>query len=50
MTRATDPNNLAVVYLITGPVAEAEKEVQSAEKAGYKVSGGLREEIRKKRG
>lgn len=43
-------NNLAVVYLTTGRYDEAEKAVQSAEKAGYKVNSALKNEIKKKRG
>ena len=43
-------NNLAVVYLTTGRVSEAEKAVQAAEKAGYKVSPGLKDDIKKNKG
>ncbi|MEO7272155.1 MAG: tetratricopeptide repeat protein [Vicinamibacterales bacterium] len=42
-------NNLAVVYLTTGRPAEAEHAVTSAEKAGYRVSPGLKDEIKKNR-
>jgi Tfp pilus assembly protein PilF len=48
---ATDPkageahNNLAVVYLETGRASEAEKEVQAAEKAGFKVHPQLKADI-----
>jgi tetratricopeptide (TPR) repeat protein len=43
-------NNLAVVYLTTGRYDEADRAVQSAEKAGYKVNSALKAEIKKKRG
>ena len=43
-------NNLAVVYLTTGRVSDAEKAVQAAEKAGYKVSPGLKDDIKKNKG
>lgn len=48
---ATDPkaaeahNNLAVVYLETGRAAEAEKEVQAAERSGFKVHPQLKADI-----
>jgi len=38
-------NNLAVVYMLTGRFDEAEKAVQQAEKAGYKVNPQLRKDI-----
>lgn len=38
-------NNLAVVYLLTGRVAQAETEVQSAEKSGFKVNPQLKKDI-----
>jgi tetratricopeptide (TPR) repeat protein len=41
-------NNLAVVYLMTGRFREAEKAVQSAEKSGYRVPPGLKDDIKKK--
>jgi tetratricopeptide (TPR) repeat protein len=43
-------NNLAVVYLMTGRYTEADRAVQDAEKAGYKVAPGLKEDIKKKKG
>ena len=43
-------NNLAVVYLTTGRLAEAEKAVSAAEKAGYRVSPGLKDQIKNKKG
>jgi tetratricopeptide (TPR) repeat protein len=54
-TIRTDPmageahNNLAVVYLQTGRYAEAERAVKAAEKAGFKVHPGLKEDIRNKK-
>jgi len=51
----TDPkladvhNNLAVVYMLTGRLDEAEQALKRAEKAGVPVSPRLREEIRKRR-
>jgi tetratricopeptide (TPR) repeat protein len=42
-------NNLAVVYLETGRLDEAEKAVAAAEKAGFKVQPQLKEEIRNRR-
>ena len=38
-------NNLAVVYLLTGRVAEADTQVQTAEKAGFKVNPQLKKDI-----
>lgn len=43
-------SNLAALYLITGRYTEASKEVSAAEKAGYKVNPGLKDEIKKKAG
>jgi tetratricopeptide (TPR) repeat protein len=43
-------NNLAVVYLMTDRFSEAERAVKSAEKAGYKVSAELKDEIKKRGG
>jgi len=51
----TDPksgdvqNNLAVVYMLTGRLDEAEQALRRAEKAGVPVNPRLREEIRKRR-
>lgn len=42
-------NNLAVIYMVTGRLPEAEQAVQAAEKTGYKVSQGLKDEIAKRR-
>jgi Tfp pilus assembly protein PilF len=49
---ATDPkageahSNLAVVYLTTGRIEEAEKAVNAAEKAGFRVNPALKEDIK----
>ncbi len=43
-------NNLAVVYMLTGRLDEADKEVALAEKAGFKVHAGLKQDIEKRRG
>ena len=40
-------NNLAVIYLKTGHIPEAEQEVKLAEKAGFKVPPGLKEDIKR---
>ena|SRR5829696_73183 len=54
-TVATDPrsgeaySNLAVVYLQTGRYAEADRAVTAAEKAGFKVHPGLKDDIKKKK-
>lgn len=42
-------NNLAVVYLETGRLEEAEKSVKAAERAGFKVHPQLKEDIRNRR-
>jgi len=42
-------SNLAVVYLVTGRAAEAEAEVKTAEKAGFRVNPKLKEDIAAKR-
>jgi hypothetical protein len=34
------------VYLTTGRIDEAERAVQAAEKAGFRVNPGLKDEIR----
>jgi tetratricopeptide (TPR) repeat protein len=53
---ASDPksgeafNNLAVVYLQTGRIKEAEESVKAAERAGYKVHPQLKQEIKTKAG
>lgn len=43
-------NNLAVLYLMTGKLDLAEKEVAKAEDTGFKVHPGLKDDIRKKKG
>jgi tetratricopeptide (TPR) repeat protein len=43
-------NNLAVLYLMTDRIAQAEKEVAKAEETGFKVNPGLKDDIRKKKG
>ena len=54
-TVAADPksgeafSNLAVVYLETGRVGDAEKAVQSAERTGFRVHPGLKDDIRKRK-
>lgn len=54
-TIAADPksgeahNNLAVVYLETGRLDEAERSVQAAEKASFRVPPQLKDEIRNRR-
>jgi tetratricopeptide (TPR) repeat protein len=42
-------NNLAVVYFTSGRYDEADKAVQAAEKAGFKVHPGLKDDIKKKK-
>ena len=39
-------NNLAVIYLTTGRIPEAEQEVKLAEKAGFTVPPGLKSDIK----
>jgi tetratricopeptide (TPR) repeat protein len=41
-------NNLAVVYLLTGRLQEAQKEITLAEKSGFKVSPGLKQDLKKR--
>jgi Flp pilus assembly protein TadD len=54
-TVAIDPktgeahSNLAVLYLTTGKYDEADREVKLAEKAGFKVNPGLKDDIKKKK-
>lgn len=43
-------NNLAVIYLVTDRIPDAERAVAAAEKTGYRVNPGLKEEIRKRKG
>jgi len=42
-------NDLAVIYMITGRLAEAEEAVKLAERAGVEVAPRLKEEIRRRR-
>jgi tetratricopeptide (TPR) repeat protein len=42
-------NNLAVIYLQTGRVTEADAAIAAAEKAGFKVNPQLKEDIKKAR-
>ena len=42
-------NNLAVVYMETGRLTEAEKAIRAAEKAGFRVSPALKEEIKNRK-
>jgi Flp pilus assembly protein TadD len=52
-TLAVDPklgeahNNLAVVYLLTGRLADAEQEIKAAERAGFRVNPQLKEDLKK---
>src|SRR4051794_25957472 len=39
-------NNLAVVYLMTNRISDAERAVQNAERVGYKVNPGLKDDIK----
>jgi Flp pilus assembly protein TadD len=41
-------SNLAVVYLMIGRYDQAQKEVKTAEKTGFKVNPNLKEDIEKK--
>lgn len=41
-------NNLAVVYLLTGRLDQAQDELRLAEKAGFKVDPGLRQDLKKR--
>ena len=42
-------NNLAVVYMLTGRLAESAKELGLAEKAGYRVNPQLKEDLNERR-
>ena len=42
-------SNLAVLYLTTGRYDDAEREVTIAEKGGFKVNPGLKDDIKKKK-
>jgi tetratricopeptide (TPR) repeat protein len=41
-------SNLAALYLETGRIEEAERSIKAAEKTGFKVNPGLKEEIKKR--
>lgn len=41
-------NNLAVIYMLTNRLPDAARAVEAAEKAGYKVNQGLKDEIAKR--
>jgi tetratricopeptide (TPR) repeat protein len=43
-------SNLAVVYLETGRLRDADHEIREAEKSGFKVNSALKDDIRKKSG
>jgi Flp pilus assembly protein TadD len=43
-------NNLAVVYLVTGRLDKAEREIVLAEKTGFKVSEALKADLKKRKG
>jgi tetratricopeptide (TPR) repeat protein len=43
-------NNLAVVYMLQGKLAEAETQVQQAEKSGYRVNPQLKVDLAKRKG
>ena len=42
-------NNLAVVYMETGRLTDAEKAIKAAERAGFRVSPALKEEIKNRK-
>lgn len=43
-------SNLAVIYMMTGRLDQAEQEIVLAEKAGFRVSPLLKEDLKKRRG
>jgi Flp pilus assembly protein TadD len=43
-------NNLAVIYMLSGRLAQAEKEIALAEKAGFKVNPRLKEDLKTRLG
>jgi len=43
-------NNLAVVYMLTGRLDQAEKSIAQAEKSGFKVSDALKADLKKRKG
>lgn len=42
-------NNLAVLYLVTDRIADAQRALAAAEKTGFKVNPGLKDDIQKRR-
>lgn len=42
-------NNLAYIYMVTGRLAEAEKSVRLAEKAGLTVAPGLKADLEQRK-
>jgi Flp pilus assembly protein TadD len=42
-------NNLAVVYMLTGRIQLAEREVTLAEQAGFKVNPKLKEDLKSRK-
>lgn len=42
-------SNLAVLYLTTNRIADAEREVAKAEETGFKVNPGLKDDIRRRK-
>jgi len=42
-------NNLAVIYMITGRLEDAEREVKAAEQAGFRVNPQFKEDLKKAR-
>jgi tetratricopeptide (TPR) repeat protein len=40
-------NNLAVIYMTSGRIADAETEIKAAEKAGFRVNPQLKEDLKK---
>ena len=41
-------NNLAVIYMLTGRLEEAEREIKAAEKAGFTVSSKFKEDVKQR--
>lgn len=42
-------NNLAVIHLLAGRIADAERAILAAERVGYKVNAGLKDEIARRK-
>ena len=42
-------NNLAVIYMQTGRLVEAEQSLKLAEKAGFRVNPQFKEDLKKKK-